>query len=129
MASLPLSTDGAAVEDKETAFVASSLMFSVSAQANQGTVLPSTLERNKGMKEAKEYCREKGKKGQNQKPINLDLRVSQVEQASRMLLASLGDLDAGKESSKFGIAHVPPVMAPVRAKPQVFDIAFNLSQY
>ena len=30
-----------------------------------------------------------------------------------------------KESSKFGIAHVPPVMAPVRAKPQVFDIAFN----
>src|SRR6056297_1095597 len=62
MASLPLSIDGAAVEDKETAFVASVLMLSMSAQANQATGLPSTLERNKSRKKKQECCREKGKK-------------------------------------------------------------------
>ncbi|TFJ83148.1 hypothetical protein NSK_005568 [Nannochloropsis salina CCMP1776] len=125
MAYLPLSTDGAALEDKEAAFVASILVLSVSAQENQATGWPSTLERNKGKKGAQEYHRVKGKKGENRTQINDDVRESQSEQASRMLLDRLGDLDVGKESSEFGIAHVPPVMAPVRAKPQVFDIAFN----
>jgi hypothetical protein len=45
--------------------------------------------------------------------------------SNRTLLERLGELDAGKESEGFGIAHLPPTMTPVRAKPQVFDIAFN----
>jgi len=124
MASLPLSIDGAAVEDKETAFVASVLMLSMSAQANQATGLPSTLERNKSRKKKQECCREKGKKGENRKQTNEDVRVSQSKQAFRMLLDRLGDSDSGKGSSESGIYHVPPVLAPLRAKPQVFDIAF-----
>jgi len=55
---------------------------------------------------------------------NEDVRVSQSKQAFRMLLDRLGDSDSGKGSSESGIYHVPPVLAPLRAKPQVFDIAF-----
>ena len=44
----------------------------------------------------------------------------------RTLLERLGDLDGGREGEGFGIARVPPTgLAPVRAKPPLFDIAYN----
>lgn len=44
----------------------------------------------------------------------------------RTLLERLGELDGGREAEGFGIARVPPTgLAPVRAKPPLFDMAYN----
>lgn len=44
----------------------------------------------------------------------------------RTLLERLGDLDGGCEAEGFGIARVPPTgLTPVRAKPPLFDMAYN----
>jgi hypothetical protein len=53
-------------------------------------------------------------------------RQQQKHHVHRTLLERLGDLDGGREAEGFGIARVPPTgLAAVRAKPPLFDMAYN----
>ena len=139
LASLPPAAAGGA-ESEEAALTAalSALSFSAaSAAAAAAAVARGEVEGEEGGgKGKKKQQQKKGKKKQPpQQPGKTNATAGEgasagglgagMVPASRTLLERLGELDGGKEVSGFGIAHVPPTVTPVRAKPQLFDMAFN----
>jgi signal recognition particle subunit SRP68 len=140
LASLPPAAAGGAGSE-EAALTAALSALSLSA-ATAATAAAAAAARGEGEGEEgggkgkKAQQQKKGKKKQSpQQPgktkttagkgASSDGLGAGMAPASRTLLERLGELDGGREASGFGIAHVPPTMTPVRAKPQLFDMAFN----
>lgn len=142
LVSLPPAAAGGAVSE-EAALTAALSALSLSA----ATAAAAAAAAARGEGEGEEKGRGKGKKAQQQQKKGKKKQSPQQQPgktkttagkgtsssglgsgmvpASRTLLERLGELDGGKEASGFGIAHVPPTVTPVRAKPQLFDMAFN----
>lgn len=129
----PAATSGAVSEEAAltVALSALSLSAATAARAEDGAE-----KRSKGMK-----MQQQQKKGKDTRSPQLSgtstakamsgassrgpKAGTDFEPASRTLLERLGEIDGGKEISGFGIARMPPTVTPVRAKPQLFDMAFN----
>ena len=101
LASLPAAAGGGSKGSEESALAAAMASLSLSA-GDEGGKATKTKTKGKG----------KGKGKVAPAPTTT-------------LLERLGELDGGKEASGFGIALVPATVTAVRAKPQLFDIAFN----
>eukprot|EP00624_Nannochloropsis_granulata_P000117 evm.model.NODE_10430_length_7029_cov_81.933846.2 len=136
----PASVGGAGSEEAALTVALSALSLSA-ATAAAAAAAAERLEgegAERGSKGMKMLHQKKGKDKQSQQqPGKTTAKVMKggssggleagivLEPASRTLLERLGEVDGGKEISGFGIAHMPPTVTPVRAKPQVFDMAFN----
>jgi hypothetical protein len=109
---------GNVVATEEEALTAAMAALSLGAAAAAAAAASAGADENGGGGGEATTKKDKKKKGGASKN-------NKATSSNRTLLERLGELDGGKESEGFGIAHLPPIMTPVRAKPQVFDIAFN----
>lgn len=136
LVSLPPAAAGGAVSE-EAALTAALSALSLSAATAAAAAAAAARGEGEGKGKKAQQQQKKGKKKQSpqQQPGKTKTTAgkgtsssglgSGMVPASRTLLERLGELDGGKEASGFGIAHVPPTVMPVRAKPQLFDMAFN----